>query len=103
MFGDFGVSGPVIVGSTNDWPVPFSGFAQTAVATLLTAGSSTTTAVIKQNGGATPIVTVTYTSGVSGLLVFPIDERVALDDLLRMEVTGAGAGAIGLHIQVRGR
>lgn len=104
VLAEFGVSGPVIVGSTGDWPAPDNLLTSDVYATLVTASTSgSVVAVLKKNGNATPVLTVTFGVGVTEVPMSFV-ERLAKDaDKLRMEVTSAGTGARYLHVQVRGR
>lgn len=101
----FGAGGavPVAVGSTGPLELLDNGAAWKLQARLATAGTSTTTLVMKLNG--TTVATLNLASGVlsnfvllsSGSPVLPYIALMAGVDVVDVSVTAAGAGATGLQ------
>lgn len=68
------------------------------IASLDTAGSTTSTIIVKRNGST--VKTISMTSGEqfeAGELVLAVNP----EDYLQVEITVAGTGAVGLDVQLR--
>lgn len=83
---------------TSRYYLDMAGTVKVARASLGTAGSTTTTAVVKKNG--TIIATVSLGSTVNTLAVQP-EVSVSTGDFLTVDVTAAGTGAKDLVVTVR--
>lgn len=95
----FSLAGAVSVAEGGPDTAAVGGAVIAVVARLGTAGTSTTTVVVKVNG--TTISTLNLASGATVARDYP-NERIGADvDLVTVETTAAGAGAEDLQVQVR--
>jgi hypothetical protein len=69
-------------------------------ATLLTAGTTTTTVEVRKNGSSAQ--TLTLTSGVSHVVEFPTTVSFVRGDKLTVKTTAVGTGATGLYVNLIG-
>jgi len=93
----FNQSGAISVAASDKWPAPAAVTLTRARVALRTAGSSTTTAVVKV--GSTTVATITLASTVSAATV-SIGADVAANGLVWIDTTAAGTGAVGLVVAV---
>lgn len=96
----FNLNGAVAVSSSDEDVMASDGKVFLAKARLKTAGSSTTTAILKHGASAT-VATFTFGSGARVPASPPTVSKVfAEDDYFWVDVTAAGSGAEGLVINV---
>ena len=93
----FNLSGPISVSSSDRWPTPAAVTVTRARATLRTAGSSTTTALVKV--GSTTVATITLASTETAATV-AVGADAAAGALVWIDATAAGTGAVGLVVAV---
>lgn len=89
-------SGTLTVSESGEWPTIYGGNLIRVVATLSTAGSTSTVATVRRTGVA--LVTITFAAGV---VYFDTGAGYAFTaaDTLSVEITTAGTGATDLVVQ----
>lgn len=93
----FNVNGTLTVASTDHDPMGGAGRLIRVAARLKTAGSSTTTAVLKE--GSTSVATFSFASGNTTPTTTPtVDHAFDESDYWWLDVTAAGTGAAGLVV-----
>lgn len=96
---DFGVSGPVVVGATSDWPCPDNILTADVLVRLRAYTSGTVTALLKKV--STTVLTINLTA--AGTFAYPLAVRGTKDaDYFWLDVTSAGVAQF-LNVQLRYR
>ena len=96
----FNLNGTLSVSASDHFPIPTSCQLTVVRARLKTAGSSTTTAVLKANASTTVAPFSFSSSSVTPSSNPTVANRLTVDDYLWLDVTAAGTSAAGLVLAV---